>query len=55
LPSTKSLEPYHVNHYWFPTLVVEIGKFNLIRHVLCSTIIEMQSRIGAFEVNNFVY
>jgi len=34
---------------------VQIGKFDLIRHVLCLTITEMQARNGAFEVNNFVY
>ena len=30
LPSAKSREPYHVNHYWFSTLGVQIGKFDSI-------------------------
>ena len=43
LPSTKSREPYHVNHYRFSTLGAQIGKFDSVLQVLCSTITEMEA------------
>ena len=55
LPNTESQEPYHFNHYWFSSLGAQIGKFDTVLQVLCSTITEMQARNGGFEVSNSVY
>jgi len=50
LPSTKSREPYHVNHYWFSTLGAQIEKFVSVLQVLCWTITEMQARNGGLKL-----